>query len=250
MRLDGSVALVTGAARGIGAAIVERLAAEGAAVCLADRLGDHAERLASELRAAGRRACALEVDLRDLDQIEAMVRGAIAWGNGLQILVNNAGVDIPDSVLDASPEDWGAQVDVNLRAPFFATQHAARHMVAQRSGKIVNIVSTSGFTSSSTPQPIYDLTKGGIRQLTISTAVELASHGINVNGVAPGTIGTELAYASLDTPAKVSAAIARIPRGALGTPGDIGAAVAFLSSSDADYIHGHVLAVDGGWLAR
>ena len=110
-------------------------------------------------------------------------------------------------------------------------------------------MSTSGFASSSTPNTIYDLTKGGLRQLTISAAVELAPLGVNVNGVAPGTVATELTTAVLDTPEKLARATARIPRGTFGRPADIAAAVAFLSSDDADYIHGHVLVVDGGWLA-
>ena len=140
-----------------------------------------------------------------------MVAFAIDWRGGLDILVNNAGVAIARSVLEATPDEWQAQLDVNLRAPFFALQAAARHMVERGSGKIVNTVSTSGFASSSTPEPIYDLTKGGLRQLTISAAVELAPLGVNVNGVAPGTIGTDLTNAVLDTPEKLARATARIP---------------------------------------
>jgi NAD(P)-dependent dehydrogenase (short-subunit alcohol dehydrogenase family) len=248
-RLTGRTALVTGGARGIGAAIVHRLAADGAAVVVADRLDDAAEAVAAAERDDGRDAVALAVDLTDLDAVAAMVDTAIAWRGELDILVNNAGVDLPGSVLEATVEEWDIQLDVNLRAPFFALQAAARHMVQRGSGKIVNTVSTSGFASSSTPNSIYDLTKGGLRQLTISAAVELAPHGVNVNGVAPGTIATELTTAVLDTPEKLARATARIPRGALGRPADIAAAVAYLSSSDADYVHGHVLVVDGGWLA-
>jgi NAD(P)-dependent dehydrogenase (short-subunit alcohol dehydrogenase family) len=248
-RLAGRTALVTGGARGIGAAIVDRLAAEGAAVVVADVLGDAAESLAAHQRAAGKEAIAHTVDLTDLVAIAEMVDAAIAWRGGLDILVNNAGVDLPGSVLEATVEEWNLQLDVNLRAPFFVTQAAARHMVERGSGKIVNTVSTSGFASSSTPNVIYDLTKGGLRQLTMSAAVELAPFGVNVNGVAPGTIGTELTAAVLDTPEKLARATARIPRGTLGQPADIAAAVAYLSSSDADYVHGHVLVVDGGWLA-
>ena len=248
-RLSGRTALVTGGARGIGAAIVERLVAEGAAVVVADRLGDAAESLAAGVRAAGDEAIAHEVDLTDLSAVAAMVESAIAWRGELDILVNNAGVDLAGSVLEATVAEWSLQVDVNLRAPFFALQAAARHMVERGSGKIVNTVSTSGFASSSTPNTIYDLTKGGLRQLTISAAVELAPWGVNVNGVAPGTIATELTTAVLDTPEKQARATARIPRGTFGRPADIAAAVAFLASDDADYVHGHVLVVDGGWLA-
>ena len=248
-RLEGRTALVTGGARGLGEAIVERLVAEGAAVVVADRLADAAEGVAAGHRDAGAEAVAHAVDLTDLDAIAAMVAFAIDWRGGLDILVNNAGVAIARSVLEATPDEWRAQLDVNLRAPFFALQAAARHMVERGSGKIVNTVSTSGFASSSTPEPIYDLTKGGLRQLTISAAVELAPLGVNVNGVAPGTIGTDLTNAVLDTPEKLARATARIPRGAFGRPADIAAAVAYLASDDADYVHGHVLVVDGGWLA-
>ncbi|CAN5668969.1 glucose 1-dehydrogenase [soil metagenome] len=248
-RLVGKTALVTCGSRGLGAAIAERLATEGAAVCIADRLIDDATAHADTLSGRGLDVTAIKVDLTDLDAIGGMVDHVIGWRDGLDILVNNAGVAAADSLLDASPADWDLQLAVNLRAPFFASQAAARHMVERRSGKIVNAVSTSGFSSSSTPAPIYDLTKGGIRQMTISTAVELAPLGINVNGVAPGTIGTDLTYAVLDTPEKMARAGSRIPCGALGQPSDIAAAVAYLSSSDADYVFGHVLVVDGGWLA-
>ena len=248
-RLTGRTALVTGGARGIGAAIVERLAGEGAAVVVADRLGDAAESLAAAQRADGNDVIAHQVDLTDLGAISEMVDAAIAWRGELDILVNNAGVDVPGSVLEATVDEWNIHLDVNLRAPFFAIQAAARHMVERGSGKIVNTVSTSGFASSSTPNSIYDLSKGGLRQLTISAAVELAPFGVNVNGVAPGTVATELTTAVLDTPEKLARATARIPRGTFGRPADIAAAVAFLSSDDADYIHGHVLVVDGGWLA-
>ena len=200
-------------------------------------------------RADGNDVIAHQVDLTDLGAIAAMVDAAIAWRGELDILVNNAGVDVPGSVLEATVDEWNLQLDVNLRAPFFALQAAARHMVERGSGKIVNTVSTSGFASSSTPNSIYDLTKGGLRQLTISAAVELAPFGVNVNGVAPGTVATELTTAVLDTPEKLARATARIPRGTFGRPADIAAAVAFLASDDADYIHGHVLVVDGGWLA-
>jgi NAD(P)-dependent dehydrogenase (short-subunit alcohol dehydrogenase family) len=248
-RLAGRTALVTGGARGIGAAIVERLVGEGAAVVVADRLFATAEELASGLRAGGADVLAHAVDLSDLGAVQDMVDSAVAWHGQLDILVNNAGVAVARSVLEATVDEWDVQLGVNLRAPFFALQAAARHMVERGRGKIVNTVSTSGFASSSTPAPIYDLTKGGLRQLTISAAVELAPLGVNVNGVAPGTIATELTTAVLDTPEKWARAESRIPRGALGHPADIAAAVAYLASDDADYVHGHVLVVDGGWLA-
>jgi NAD(P)-dependent dehydrogenase (short-subunit alcohol dehydrogenase family) len=245
-RLEGKVALVTGGARGIGEAIVERLAAEGAAVVVADVLASEASAVAARLGPSG---SSIAVDLTSLPAITEMVDEAAAWRGRLDVLVNNAGVARPASILSATADEWDVQVAVNLRAPFFATQAAARHMAAAGGGKVVNTVSTSGFVSSSTPEPIYDLTKGGLRQLTISAAVELAPMGINVNGVAPGTIGTVLTHTVLDTPEKMARSIARIPCGRLGQPSDVAAAVAYLSSSDADYLYGTIVNVDGGWLA-
>jgi NAD(P)-dependent dehydrogenase (short-subunit alcohol dehydrogenase family) len=248
-RLDGTVALVTGGARGIGEAIVERLAAEGAAVVVADVLADEAAAVAARCAGTGAEATSLAVDLTSLPAITAAVDAAHAWRGRLDVLVNNAGVARAGSILDATLDDWDAQVAVNLRAPFFAIQAAARHMVAAGRGKVVNTVSTSGFVSSSTPAPIYDLTKGGLRQLTLSAAVELAPHGINVNGVAPGTVGTALTHQVLDTPEKLARSTARIPCGRLGQPSDVAAAVAYLASPDADYLYGTIVNVDGGWLA-
>jgi NAD(P)-dependent dehydrogenase (short-subunit alcohol dehydrogenase family) len=131
---------------------------------------------------------------------------------------------------------------------FFATQEAARVMIPKRRGKIVNFASTAGFVSSSTPEAAYDISKGGVRQLTVSVAAELAPHHINVNAVAPGTIMTELTMRVLDTPEKMNRAAAKIPMGRLGSPEDMVGPVLFLCSDEADYITGHTLVVDGGWL--
>ena len=247
--LEGQTALITGGARGIGEAICEHLAGLGAHVVVADLDGGRADAVAARIRATGLLATSCTIDLRDVAAIGAMVDDAWAIGERLDILVNNAGVALAAPLLDATVEQWEIQVDVNLRAPFFALQAAARHMIAAGRGKIVNLASTSSFVSSSTPEAIYDLTKGGIRQLTVSAAVELSPHGINVNAVAPGTIGTALTRAVLDTPEKMARSIARIPCGRLGEPADIAAAVAFLASDAAAYMHGHTLVVDGGWLA-
>ncbi len=247
--LVGQTALVTGGARGIGEAICEHLASLGAHVVVVDLDGEGADAVAARIRASGLLATSRAIDLRDVGAIRGMVDAAWAINERLDILVNNAGIALPAPLLEATLEQWEMQVAVNLRTPFFALQAAARHMIAAGSGKIVNLASTSSFVSSSTPAAIYDLTKGGIRQLTTSAAVELSPHGINVNAVAPGTIGTALTHAVLDTPEKMARSTARIPCGRLGEPADIAAAVAFLASDGAAYMHGHTLVVDGGWLA-
>lgn len=249
-RFDNQIVIVTGAARGIGAAVATRFAEEGAAVVVADVNQETATKMAFSLLAAGGRAVAIPVDMGDVASVRTMVAEAVEWGAGrLDVLVNNAGIALARSILDATETDWDRQVDINLKGLYFALQAAARVMVQAGHGKIVNISSTSGFVSSSTPEAIYDLTKGGVRQLTVSAAVELGPLGVNVNAVAPGTVATELTRSVLDTQQKWDRAQASIPCGRLGEPADIAAAVTFLASGDADYIHGHTLVVDGGWLA-
>ena len=245
-RFDGQVVIVTGAGQGLGAAIASRFASEGARVAVVDRNSSTAELIAGGLDGAR----AFTVDVTNVAAVQALVRDVVAWGGGrLDVLVNNAGVAIARSLLDATEQDWDLQVGVNLKGLYFALQAAAQVMVAAGRGKIVNIASTSGFVSSSTPEAIYDLTKGGVRQLTTSAAVELAPLGVHVNAVAPGTVGTDLTRSVLDTPEKWQRAGARIPCGRLGEPADIAAAVVWLASEDASYVYGHTLVVDGGWLA-
>ena len=245
-RFDDHVVIVTGAGQGLGAAISTRFAAEGARVAVVDRNGATATEVAGRL--VGARP--FTVDVTDVSAVQALVAEVVDWGGGrLDVLVNNAGVAIARSLLEATERDWELQVGVNLKGVYFALQAAARVMVAAGHGKIVNIASTSGFVSSSVPEAIYDLTKGGVRQLTTSAAVELAPLGVHVNAVAPGTVGTDLTRSVLDTPEKWDRAGARIPCGRLGEPTDIAAAVAWLASDEASYVYGHTLVVDGGWLA-
>ena len=224
------------------------LAAEGARVVVAD-VDDAAGREAvAAITAANGQAMSVTADISRVDDVRSLFRRTIRELGTVDILVNNAGIGISKPLLDYTEADWDTQLGVNLKGMFFATQEAARVMIPKRQGKIVNFASTAAFVSSSTPETAYDISKGGVRQLTISAAAELAPHHINVNAVAPGTIMTELTLRVLDTPEKMERAAAKIPMGRLGTPQDMVGPVLFLCSGEADYITGHTLVVDGGWL--
>jgi len=248
VRFAGQAAIVTGAGRGMGRAVAMGLAAEGARVVVAD-VDDAAGREAvAAITAANGQAMSVTADISRVDDVRSLFRRTIRELGTVDILVNNAGIGISKPLLDYTEADWDTQLGVNLKGMFFATQEAARVMIPKRQGKIVNFASTAAFVSSSTPETAYDISKGGVRQLTISAAAELAPHHINVNAVAPGTIMTELTLRVLDTPEKMERAAAKIPMGRLGTPQDMVGPVLFLCSGEADYITGHTLVVDGGWL--
>ncbi|HEY0247286.1 MAG TPA: SDR family oxidoreductase [Gryllotalpicola sp.] len=240
--------LVTGAASGIGKAIATRLAARGDHVVVLDRDVAAGESAVAGIVAAGGSAEFRPLDLVDLDAVRGTVDAIAADRGGVDVLINNAGVAVARPFGEYTARDWALMFDINVRGAFFMQQAVVAHMRPRGAGRIVNIASTAAFVSSSTPESIYDMTKAAVKQLTISSAVELAPLGINVNAVAPGTIATDLTLAVLDTPEKLERAEAKIPARRLGAPEDIAAAVAFLTSADADYVHGHVLVVDGGWL--
>ena len=248
MRLDGLVSIVTGAARGIGRAYAEGYAAEGSRVAVADLQEAGARDVAAAIVDGGGEAIGLGVDMADVGSVRAMVDAAVDWGGTVDILVNNAGIGIAKPLLETTEEDWDRQLDVNLKGMFFAIQAVLPQMLRTGRGKIINIASTSGFVSSTTPEVAYDVSKGGVRQLTVAVAAELASHGINVNGIAPGTIETDLTRQILDTTERRERAEAKIPLGRVGQPTDLVGAAIFLASAESDYITGHTLVVDGGWL--
>jgi NAD(P)-dependent dehydrogenase (short-subunit alcohol dehydrogenase family) len=244
-RLEGLVALITGSASGMGAAYARGFAAQGATVVVADLDLAGAERVAAELPG---KATAVGVDVAEVASVRVMVDQAVAFGGTLDVLVNNAGIGIAKPLLDYTEADWDRQLAVNAKGPFFALQAAARVMIPAGRGKIVNVASTAAYVSSSTPEVAYDVSKGAVRQLTVSAAAELAPYGINVNGIAPGTVATELTRRVLDTPEKRAVAAAKIPLGRVAEPEDLVGTAVFLASSDADYLCGHVVVVDGGWL--
>jgi NAD(P)-dependent dehydrogenase (short-subunit alcohol dehydrogenase family) len=246
-RFDGRVAVVTGGGRGMGRAVSLRLAREGARVVVAELVAEHGEEVAREIEQAGGRALSVPTDVSRPGDIERLFERTASELGGCDILVNNAGIGVGKPVLDYSEADWDRQMGVNVKAVFFCSQAAVRLMAPRKSGKIVNFASTSAFVSSSKPSVAYDVSKGAVRQMTISMAAELAPLGINVNAVAPGTVETEMTRASVSTEEGRAWQLARIPMGRLGRPEDIAGVVAFLCSSEADYITGHVLVADGGW---
>jgi NAD(P)-dependent dehydrogenase (short-subunit alcohol dehydrogenase family) len=247
-RFDGQTAIVTGGGRGMGRAIAVALAAEGANVVVAEVDEPAAKDVVDEINKGGGRGLAFNADVSSVGELRRLFERTLKEFGDVDILINNAGIGIARPLIDYTEADWDKQLGVNLKGMFFATQEAARIMIPKRRGKIVNFASTAAFVSSSTPETAYDISKGGVRQLTVSVAAELAAHQINVNAVAPGTIMTDLTMRVLDTEEKMARASAKIPLGRLGKPEDMVGPVLFLCSAEADYITGHVLVVDGGWL--
>jgi len=246
-QLTGRVAAVTGANTGLGRAIAEALAAAGADVALIGR-SDPAETL-SAIQALGRRAAWVKADLGDKPEHGGIVAEVIARLGGLHVLVNNAGIIRRANAVDFTEADWDAVIDVNLKAVFFLSQAAARHMIPAGGGKIINIASMLSFQGG-IRVPSYTASKSGIAGLTRLLANEWAAQGINVNAIAPGYFATNNT-AALQADAKRNAEIlGRIPAGRWGNPQDLGGAAVFLAARASDYVHGVILPVDGGWLAR
>jgi NAD(P)-dependent dehydrogenase (short-subunit alcohol dehydrogenase family) len=247
VRLRDKVALVTGAGRGNGRAIALGLAHEGARLVIADISTDNAERTAGEVRAAGGEAAAVRVDVTKRAEVEAMVDAAYREFGRLDILVNNAGVLTRRPFLELPEEEWDRVIGVNLKGVFLCSQAAARRMVESGGGCIINISSVNAV--STTPFTVhYCASKAGVSNLTKGMALALAPSGIRVNAVAPSAILTDMSKGRLDTPEGEAAVLARTPLGRLETSEDLIGPVVFLASSDAEFVTGATLVVDGGWL--
>jgi 2-deoxy-D-gluconate 3-dehydrogenase len=245
--LSGKVAIVTGANSGIGQAIALALAEAGADVALAGR--SRADETADQVGALGRRAALIDADLSTTAPVQDVVAQCLAELGGLDILVNNAGIIRRSDAEEFSEADWDAVIDTNLKSLFFLSQAAGRHMIAQGSGKIVNIASLLSFQGG-IRVPSYAAAKSGVAGLTRALANEWAGRGVNVNAIAPGYIATNNTAALQADETRNRQILERIPAGRWGDPKDIAGAAVFLASPASDYVNGHVLAVDGGWLGR
>ena len=245
--LSGKIAIVTGANTGIGQAIAVALAQAGADVALVGR--SPADETADSVRALGRRAALIKADLSTTAPVHVVVHRTLAELGGLDILVNNAGIIRRADAVEFSEADWDAVIDTNLKSLFFLCQAAGRHMIARGKGKIVNIASLLSFQGG-IRVPSYAAAKSGVAGLTKALANEWAGRGVNVNAIAPGYIATNNTAALQADETRNRQILERIPAGRWGDPKDIAGAAVFLASPASDYVNGHVLAVDGGWLGR
>lgn len=248
--LTGQVALVTGAARGLGRAISLALAHAGANVALGLRDINTGGELAKEIEALGRRALPLQMDMTQLDQVSRAVEDAAAQFRSLDILVNNAGVAPENPAENVREQDFDLTLAVNLKGTFFASQAAGRLMIRQNRGCIINMSSQAGFVALPT-ESIYCMTKAAIAHLTKCLAVEWGKYNIRVNAVAPTFIRTPGTESALADPAfrnDVTERIAALHR--IGEPMDVAGSVVFLASPAASLVTGHTLLIDGGWTAR
>jgi 2-dehydro-3-deoxy-D-gluconate 5-dehydrogenase len=245
--LTERVALVTGANTGLGQAIALALAEAGADIAAVGRTP--AEETVTRARALGRRAEIVSADLSTIEPVRRVVDHTVERLGRLDILVNNAGIIRRADAVDFTEEDWDAVIDTNLKSVFFLCQAAGRHMIANGGGKIINIASMLTFQGG-IRVPSYAASKSGIAGVTKLLANEWAAKGINVNAIAPGYIATNNTAALQADEVRNKAILDRIPAGRWGDPGDLGGAAVFLASRASDYVQGHILAVDGGWLAR
>ena len=245
--LSGKVAIVTGANTGIGQAIALALAEAGADIAAVGRTP--AQETVDKARASGRRAEIVSADLSTIEPVQRIVDETVDKLGGLDILVNNAGIIRRADAVDFTEEDWDAVVDTNLKSVFFLCQAAGRHMIGKGGGKIINIASMLTFQGG-IRVPSYTASKSGIGGLTKLLANEWASKGVNVNAIAPGYIATNNTAALQADEVRNKSILDRIPAGRWGDASDLGGAAVFLASRAADYVQGHILAVDGGWLAR
>ncbi|MDD4101532.1 MAG: 2-dehydro-3-deoxy-D-gluconate 5-dehydrogenase KduD [Kiritimatiellae bacterium] len=248
-KLDGKVAIVTGAGRGIGQAYAVALAEAGADVALVDVI-PMAE-TSAKIQALGRKTIMITADLSKGEEVAPVIVAEVVKGLGcIDILVNNAGIIRREPFAEHSAQNWNDVLSINLSTPFFLSQAAVKQMIAQgRGGKIINVASMLSFQGGILV-PGYAASKGGIRSLTMLMANELAAHGICVNAIAPGYIATENTRPIRENPERNKAILDRIPAGRWGETQDLMGPVVFLASAASDYMSGHVIAVDGGWLAR
>ena len=244
MQLKGKTAVVTGSGRGLGKAIALKLAQMGANIVLNDiAASDLIDATAEEFRAAGYKVAVTKGDVRNSEEVKAMVSAAVEAFGSVDILVNNAGITKDKPMAMMSEEDWDLVLDINLKGAFLCTKLAAKQMIRQRSGKIVNIASVAGRYGNQ-GQANYSASKAGLIGLTKTTAKEFASRGVTCNAVAPGIIQSKMTDVLPEEVKKKY--LENIPLGRFGTPEDVANVVAFLASDESGYVTGQVIDIDGG----
>jgi 2-dehydro-3-deoxy-D-gluconate 5-dehydrogenase len=248
-KLDGKVALITGAGQGLGQAMAMGLAEAGADIASLDRTG--CEDTCERVRALGRKYHESVMDLREasVESLKDVVASVVKELGHIDILVNNAGTIRRTPAIDFSEQDWDDVLQINLKAAFFLSQAVGRVMMAQGGGKIINTASMLSFQGGITV-PSYTAAKSGLAGITRALANEWAKHNINVNAIAPGYMATDNTAALRADPARSTSILERIPAGRWGTPDDLKGVIVFLASSASDYMHGAIIPMDGGWLAR
>jgi NAD(P)-dependent dehydrogenase (short-subunit alcohol dehydrogenase family) len=247
-RLTDKVAIITGGSTGIGYGAALALADAGAHVVVTSRAAERAEPVAEEIRQMGRQALPLALEVTSLDSIDAMVETTLERFGRIDILVNNAGINIPEPASEVSEEHWDRVLDINLKGLFFCAQKVGRVMLAQGSGKIINIASQMGFVGGRL-RAAYCSSKGGVVQLTKVLAIEWSQHGVNVNGVAPTFLRTPFTAPMFEDESFYQQVVGNIPLGRVGDVEDVLGAIVFLASRASDLITGTTLLVDGGWTA-
>jgi 2-deoxy-D-gluconate 3-dehydrogenase len=248
-RLTGKNALVTGSQTGLGAGIAIALAQAGANVVVHGKDSSGIDEVSAAVSAAGGRTAPIIGDVSDPKTCDDLVAFTVRELGSIDILVNNAGIIRRSPAAEFSTKDWMDVIEVNLNAVFRLSQLAGRHMLQQGSGKIVNIASLLSFQGG-VFVPSYAAAKGAVAQLTKALANEWGPKGINVNAIAPGYMATNNTAALRKDPERSRQILGRIPAGRWGEPSDLAGAAVFLCSSASNYVHGHILVVDGGWLAR
>jgi 2-dehydro-3-deoxy-D-gluconate 5-dehydrogenase len=246
--LDGKVAAITGATRGIGRSMAIALAEAGSDIALLQRSKEFLG-VKEEIERLGRKCFIVNCDLENASEVSEAISSVVAYFGKLDILVNNAGIQRRSPAVDFAEEDWDAVMNVNLKTVWLLCQQAGRQMLKQGSGKIINMASLLSYQGGITV-PAYAAAKGGVAQLTKALSNEWAAKGVNVNGIVPGYIATDMNEALINDETRSRQIIERIPAGRWGQAADFKGAVVFLASDASAYIHGHLLAIDGGWLGR
>ncbi|MBT2254822.1 glucose 1-dehydrogenase [Priestia megaterium] len=246
--LDGKVAAITGATRGIGRSMAIALAEAGSDIALLQRSKEFLG-VKEEIERLGRKCFIVNCDLENASEVSEAISSVVGHFGKLDILVNNAGIQRRSPAVDFAEENWDAVMNVNLKTVWLLCQQAGRQMLKQGSGKIINMASLLSYQGGITV-PAYAAAKGGVAQLTKALSNEWAAKGINVNGIVPGYIATDMNEALINDETRSRQIIERIPAGRWGQADDFKGAVVFLASDASAYIHGHLLAVDGGWLGR